>query len=189
MVRIIPLGSSGSEKSFRVTVGKWSSIVIYDLKKDVGNCNHCEWNPNACEHVQAIETHLEIQENTFNWMEKIAWVLNYQDGKFPYRYESRYYALWSALTSGFIGQTTQRRYSVKTIIKMMRIVNNKINSMPIEAIGYLTLMHLPPELEGLGITEKWYEGKEWILDSDAFWIYMDTGEFVLDRTTLQPSVA
>ena len=68
-----PLGKSGDEQGYRVTINSKSVIVFFNEAKMVGRCTECQ--SGKCKHIDLIHLTYDLEANKFQWMNIIAYTL------------------------------------------------------------------------------------------------------------------
>ena len=144
------MGKNGDEQAFRVTEKFSGDIVIYDTDKErVVTCSFCKYD---CKHERYIEEYLDYMIDNPNYMGVIRWAWNYDDGRCPYNFRIRYFAIWDWLSNGLMRTNHRTLEETQT---MMEAINYQLDRMKMTELALLTLWRLPDELRGLGITERW----------------------------------
>ncbi|MHA1662554.1 MAG: hypothetical protein ACTSVR_04790 [Candidatus Thorarchaeota archaeon] len=164
MDEIEPLGKYKSEYSYQCTVEGDTGNIINNPDTGYTSCITCQRR--ACKHTALFEQYLETNELSFNWMREIAYTLTYHS-------RTQYRILWMKITNNNIHKGARNDKK-----KLIRIINNKLKSMSFYEVGYLTLMGLPVELDEDFLEPVWKNAKEWVIESGALSVYIQSDEFV-----------
>ena len=167
---IEPLGRQDDEQAFRVTFRGQPAIVFHNATKQLSRCTECKFNKGSCEHVQMLEMNLEIQEHDCDWLAYISVAIDRQN-------TTNIRKFWIWFTDGIALKYIHNKKDYEDIL--INVINRKLERMNIYECGYLTLT-VPAEIKALEefFHPNWYNGQEWLYDSEAIYVLMQTGEYV-----------